>query len=77
MRLASVSPVGNRSSGDVRRDADHLRDGDRLADRAAHPEQDRRDQAAARVREDHAAHHLPARQPEAVARPPSGPAEPG
>ena len=44
--------------------ADHLRHGDRLADRAAEAEDQRCGDAAARVREDDAAHHLPARRAE-------------
>ena len=66
IRLARVSPgwkSDRRMPGEA---ADHLRDGDRLADRAPHPEQHRRDDAAPRVREDDAADHLPACQPEPV-----------
>ena len=44
--------------------ADHLGDGDRLADRAAQAEQNRRAHTGARVRKDDPAHHLPARGPE-------------
>src|SRR5579863_6900963 len=42
--------------------ADHLRDRDRLAEGAAETEDDRGDDAAANLREDDAAHHLPARR---------------
>ena len=55
--------------------SDHLRDGDRLAERAAEPEDDRRDDAARRVRQDDAAHHLPAGRAERRARLPRARAE--
>jgi hypothetical protein len=44
--------------------ADHLRDGDRLADGAAEAEDQRGRDPGARVGEDDAADHLPARRPE-------------
>src|SRR5947209_6129736 len=50
----------------VRRDPDHLGDGDRLADGPPAAEEDCGDQPAARVRQQDPFHHLPAGQPEAV-----------
>ena len=49
---------------DAERAADHLRDRDRLADRAAEPEHHCGDEPAARLRQDDAADHLPARRAE-------------
>ena len=70
MRLASVSPVAKSESVDAVDAADHLRDRDRLAERAAEAEDDGRGEAAARVREDDAADDLPARRAERERRRP-------
>ena len=60
IRLASVSPVLKSDHWIVQPGADHLRDGDRLADRAAEAEDDRSRDPRAGRREDDAPHHLPA-----------------
>ena len=60
--LASVLPGSKRLKLMFVDVADHLRDGDRLADGAAEPEDQGGCDAGARVREDDAADHLPARR---------------
>ena len=64
MRLASVSPVPNRLVPIVDPVADHLRDRDRLAERAAEAEDRRGGEPGARGVEHDAADHLPARRAE-------------
>ena len=59
MRLARVSPFAKSERWMPRRAADHLRDRDRLADRAAEAEDHCGDETAARLRQDDAADHLP------------------
>ena len=56
--------LGEDRVADLRRVADHERDRDRLADRAAEPEHRAAGDAGARVREHRDADHLPARRAE-------------